>query len=118
MTEILTTSRVNSLFLRNHYSLRAIACSRLSDSGEEAKVKGTRYLGGAFYFRVRAFSVQQTGPSRTLEQAIRAMHSSCSPCRTRYVNSLLVKSKLSSRAIAHVHLAGLLLSLYFIVTKT
>ena len=52
LTEILTTSRVNSLLVRNHYSLRAIACSRLSDSGEEAKVKATRNLGGAFCFRV------------------------------------------------------------------
>ena len=57
LTEILTTSRVNSLLFRNHYSLRAIACSRLTDSGEEAKVKSTREsLAGrfvfVFYFRV------------------------------------------------------------------
>ena len=48
-----------------------LACSRLSDSGEDAKVKGTRKVGGAgkrkkekgkksflpFYFRVCAFSL-------------------------------------------------------------
>ena len=61
LTEILTTSRVNSLLFRNHYSLRAIACSRLIDSGEEAKVKSTREsLAGrfvfVFYFRVRLIS--------------------------------------------------------------
>ena len=33
-----------------------LACSRLSDSGEDAKLKGTRNVGGPFYFRVRAFS--------------------------------------------------------------
>ena len=33
-----------------------LACSRLSDSGEDAKVKGTRKVGGPFNFRVRAFS--------------------------------------------------------------
>ena len=58
-------------------SLPILACSRLSDSGEEAKVKGTRKVGGGkkeidgresstapalpsflpFYFRVRAFSI-------------------------------------------------------------
>ena len=52
LTEILTISRVNSPLVRNHYSSRAIACSRLSDSGEEAKVKGTRKLGGALCFSV------------------------------------------------------------------
>ena len=52
LTEILTISRVNSLLVRNHYSLKAIAFSRLSDSGEEAKVKGTRKLGGALCFSV------------------------------------------------------------------
>ena len=61
LTEILTSPRVNSLFVKNHYSLRAIACSRLTDSGEEAKVKSKREnLAGrfvfVFYFRVRLIS--------------------------------------------------------------
>ena len=61
-----------------------VACSRLSDSGEDAKEKGTRKVGGAgkrkrppllspvsspFYFRVCAFSIQRTRLSRSLEQA-------------------------------------------------
>ena len=51
LTEILTSSRVNSLLVKNHYSLRAIACSRLTDIGEEAKVKSTREnLVGRFVF--------------------------------------------------------------------
>ena len=49
-----------------------IACSRLSDRGEDAKVKGTRKVGGAeksgkrkgqfppVFFYVRAFSIQRT----------------------------------------------------------
>ena len=40
-----------------------LACSRLSDSGEDAKVKGTRKV-------VRAFSIQRAQLSRSLEQAI------------------------------------------------
>ena len=70
-------------------SLPILACSRLSDSGEDAKEKGTRKVGGAgkrkkegrdaapalpsflpFYFRVCAFSIQRTRLSRSLEQAI------------------------------------------------
>ena len=67
----------------------SVACSRLSDSGEDAKEKGTRKVGGAgkrggkkegrtapslpsclpFYFGVCAFSIQQTRISRSLEQA-------------------------------------------------
>ena len=68
----------------------SLACSRLSDSSEDAKVKGTRKVGGArkrkkegipalplfsfhpcFYsfFHVRAFSIQRTRLSRSLEQA-------------------------------------------------
>ena len=65
-----------------------IACSRVSDSGEDAKEKGTRKVSGAgksrkgkraasalpsflpFYFRVCAFSIQRTRLSRSLEQAI------------------------------------------------
>ena len=59
-----------------------LACSRLSDSGEDAKVKGTRKVrwrgekGEApslpsflpFYFRLRAFSIQRAQLSRTLEK--------------------------------------------------
>ena len=58
------------------------ACSRLSDSAEDAKGKGTRkvVLFQAlrrerlpsflpFYFRVCAFSIQRTRLSRSLEQA-------------------------------------------------
>ena len=55
----------------------------LSDSGEDAKVKGTRKVDGAgekgtvpslpiflpFYFCVRAFSIQWARLSRSLEQA-------------------------------------------------
>ena len=62
-----------------------LACYSLLDSGEEAKVKGTRKVGGAgkkgrvrapslssflpFYFRVRAFSIQRARLSRSLEKA-------------------------------------------------
>ena len=49
-----------------------LACSRLSDSGEDAKGKGTRFpsfLPFFFFFRVCAFSIQQTRLSRSLEQA-------------------------------------------------
>ena len=64
-----------------------VACSRLSDSGEDAKEKGTRKVGRAgkrkkegrvspalpsflpFYFRVCAFSIQRTQLSRSLVQA-------------------------------------------------
>ena len=62
-----------------------IACSRLSDSGEDAKVKGTRKVGGSkkrkrkgaalplpsflpFYFRLRAFAIQQALLFLSLEQ--------------------------------------------------
>ena len=63
---------------------RKTSSSRLSDSGEEAKVKGTRKVGGVgkrereapalpsflpFYFRVRAFSIQRPRLSKSLEQA-------------------------------------------------
>ena len=44
----------------------SVACSRLSDSGEDAKEKGTRKV----YFRVGAFSIQRTRLSRSLEQAM------------------------------------------------
>ena len=60
-----------------------LACSRLSETREDAKVKGTRAgrekeKGRAapplpsflhFYFRIRAFSIQGTRISRSLEQA-------------------------------------------------
>ena len=43
---------------------KTLACSRLSDSAEDAKVKGTRRVDGAvsspFYFCVRTFSIQRT----------------------------------------------------------
>ena len=63
---------------------RKTSSSRLSDSGEEAKVKGTRKVGGMrkrekeapalpsflpFYFRVRAFSIQRPRLFKSLEQA-------------------------------------------------
>ena len=71
----------------------SLACSRLSDSGEDAKVKGKRKVGGArkrkkekgrdtrpsslqfpavfflSFFHFRAFSIQRTRLSRNLEQA-------------------------------------------------
>lgn len=64
-----------------------LACPRLSDSGEEGKVKGARKNGGGgggrkkekgsplsspqspLYFRVSAFSIQLTRTTRSLEQA-------------------------------------------------
>ena len=38
---------------------KTLACSRLSDSGEDAKIKGTRRVL-PFYFCVRTFSIQRT----------------------------------------------------------
>ena len=61
-----------------------VTCSRLSDSGKEAKVKGAQKVGWVgkrekeapalpsflpFYFRVRAFSIQWPRLSKSLEQA-------------------------------------------------
>ena len=48
-----------------------VACSKLSDSGEDAKVKGTRKVGSflPLYFRHRALSIQRAQLSRSLEQA-------------------------------------------------
>ena len=47
-----------------------IACSRLSDSGEEAKAKGPALPSFLpFYFRVRAFSIQRPRLFKSLEQA-------------------------------------------------
>ena len=66
------------------YSKATLACSRLSDSGEDAKVKGMQKVGGAknrkrkahflpsfllFYFRLRALSIQRAQLSRSLEHA-------------------------------------------------
>ena len=44
-----------------------LACSRLSDSGEDAKKKGTRKVGGAEIFVLAL--IQGTRLSRSLEQA-------------------------------------------------
>ena len=44
----------------------SVACSRLSDSGENVKEKSKRKV----YFRVCAFSIQRTRLSRSLEQAM------------------------------------------------
>ena len=62
-----------------------LACSRLSDSGEDVKVKGTRKVGGAgwfppFFFHVRAFSIQRTGLSQSLEQEKRSWLHTCRAC--------------------------------------
>ena len=69
-----------------------LACSRLSDRGEDGKVKGAQKVGGGggggagegkrkkeaafplpsllpFYFRVSAFSIQLARTTRSLEQA-------------------------------------------------
>ena len=55
----------------------SVACSRLLDSAEDAKVKGTPKVGRRgkgksflpFYFRVRAFSIQGARLSQSLGQA-------------------------------------------------
>ena len=44
-----------------------LACSRLSDSGEDAKLKGTRNVGGPFFFSCSRF--QRARLSRSLQQA-------------------------------------------------
>ena len=48
-----------------------LACSRLSDSGEDAKEKGTRKVAQfpPVYFPLRSFSIQRAELSRSLEQA-------------------------------------------------
>ena len=55
----------------SYISLYCLACFRLSDSGEDAKVKGTRNVGSflSFYFRLRAFLIQRARLSRSQEQA-------------------------------------------------
>ena len=55
------------------------ACSRLSDSGEDAKVKGTRKVGSflSFYFRLRAFLIQRARLSRSQEQAEYCLETRC-----------------------------------------
>ena len=50
-----------SIILMSFYGVLSLACFRLSVSGEEAKVKGTR--------KVHAFSIQRARLSRSLEQA-------------------------------------------------
>ena len=77
-----------------------IACPRLSDSGEDAKVKGTRKVGGSekrkrkktapslpsflpFYFRLRAFAIQRALLFRSLEQASSIMKSIADEMRTK-----------------------------------
>ena len=72
-------SFVQTLFARSalYVMCDKLACFRLSGSGEDAKVKGTRKVGGAkkrksflsFYFRLRAFLIQRPRLSRNLEQA-------------------------------------------------
>ena len=66
------------------YSTATLAFSRLSDSGDDAKVKGMQKVGGVknrkrkahflpsflpFYFRLRALSIQRAQLSRSLEHA-------------------------------------------------
>ena len=60
-------------------AIGGIACSRLSDNGEDGKVKGKRKVGVVGkrkkegfppFFYVGAFSIQRTRLSRSLEQAI------------------------------------------------
>ena len=76
---------VNRLLLSSCFKMaltgrKGVACSRLSDSGEDTKVKGTRKVGSflPFYFR-RAFSIQQARLSRSPEQVRKAvaMYSKC-----------------------------------------
>ena len=73
---------LKTLIIFIHFKL---ACSRLSDSGEDAKEIGTRNVGGEakrkkdgrefspsflpFYFRVCPFSIQRTRLTPSLEQA-------------------------------------------------
>ena len=65
-----------------------LACFRLSDGGEDAKVKGTRKVGGAgrvgfhpfFFSHVRAFSIQRTRLSQSLEQEKRSCLRTCRIC--------------------------------------
>ena len=76
---------VNRLLLSSCFKIaltgrKGVACSRLSDSGEDVKVKGTQKVGSflPFYF-CRAFSIQQARLSRSPEQVRKAvaMYSKC-----------------------------------------
>ena len=59
----------------------SVACSRLSDSGEDAKEKGTRKV----YFRVCAFSIQRTRLSQSLEQAMSSVKVSSPKVKKRRI---------------------------------
>ena len=92
------------------YYIFELACSRLSDSGEDVKLKGTRKVDWAgkrkmegvessaapplpsflpFYLRVRAFSIQRTRLSRSLEQANLEHRSMVLTQYSRFTASLL-----------------------------
>ena len=62
-----------------HTSQYCLACFRLSDSGEDAKVKRTRKVSSflPFYFRLRAFLIQRTRLSRSQEQAKYCLEPRC-----------------------------------------
>ena len=59
----------------------SVACSRLSDSGEDGKEKGTRKV----YFRVCAFSIQRTRLSQSLEQAMSSVKVSSPKVKKRRI---------------------------------
>ena len=63
----------------SYISLYCLACFRLSDSGEDAKVKGTRNVDNflLFYFRLRAFLIQRARLSRSQEQAKYCLEPRC-----------------------------------------
>ena len=65
----------------------SVACSRLSDSGENAKEKGKRKV----YFGVCAFSIQRTRLSQSLEQAMSSVKVSSPKVKNRriVINSTL-----------------------------
>jgi len=63
----------------NHYGIIILhpylACSRLLDSGEDAKEKGTQKVGGAGKRKkYRAFSIQRTRQSRSLMKQASPYH--------------------------------------------
>ena len=72
-----TPTRIFQMSYRT--SQYCLACSRLSDSGEDAKVKGTRKVGSflPFYFRLRAFLIQRARLSRSQEQAKYCLEPRC-----------------------------------------
>ena len=63
----------------SYISLYCLACFRLSDSGEDAKVKGMRNVGSflSFYSRLRAFLIQRARLSRSQEQAKYCLEPRC-----------------------------------------